>query len=906
MARWHALVLRFTPRRSLCAGRKTASKLQSEGSVKRQNSGSSALPSEYANLLSEAPKKRAVQSTGKSTSASKQSVKQAAAKKASGPKLEKEAAPKTGEGNSARSTEESAAASSKKNDRESSVKSTSKNKGKASLPSEYNSLKFERVSQPTPRLPDSEMRRRRTKFAVGGRHGVMRQSLNPSGIPAALSLPYTWTAGNVTFETGRIARLSNGAVLAKSGGNTVLASFVREQSNEASPDGMLKLTLDYKEKAASRGMLPKNPMKQERQSEKETLVARLMDRSMRPVFEKGIMDNLQLSCAVLSADKRSDTDPLAINAASAAIMLSDQEWAGPVAAVRLAYADKEFIPDPTVDQLRSSTLNIVYAGTKHGMLALEAEGAEIPERIFAKAVNVAHQQILPIIKAQEDLARKLNQKSWKQKLPQNPYETLRYGKKLEKECYDSIRETFKALTFAGKRDRARFFGRLMKSCIDLLPGKGTPEERIAVNELVRKAFRDHIFETKVRLDGRKLDELRSIRAEVAVLSGDVHGSAIFERGDTQVLATTTLGLPFEAQKLDDYLAAVEKEKRFLLHYEFPAFSTGEIGSAARKNRREIGHGRLAEKSLASIVPVEKDSFDPDEIFSGALSVTKKDDGSFRHVVRVNADVLGSDGSSSMATVCAGSLALMDAGVPMKTHVAGISIGLVTSQDQKDHLLLTDILGMEDHLGDMDFKVSGTEAGITAVQMDVKLQQGLPLKLVPQILKRAKEARTQILDVMKKAVPVPNKKLAASAPAMDIIRTEPLMRPLLIKNGMEMLRRITDATSVHMKIEETGDLHLFAPSQDALATARRLVHELIGEVEVGTDLSGPVVRVLDFGVFVEVRPGRQGLLHISQIISPEQRASVNVEEDLPKIGEVLNVTVTEYDKSRGLIKLKLKR
>jgi len=752
--------------------------------------------------------------------------------------------------------------------------------------------------------------------ASGGRPGKAVKSGNSSDVPASLSLPVSVNGRSVKFEAGRLARLAEGSVVATSGGNSVLAAVaVSREGGMEFQDAGTNLQLDYREKAASRGMIPINARKRESSaSDKETLVGRLIDRSLRPLFPKGITDQIQLSCTLMSADSVSNADALSINAASTALLLSHVEWKGPVGAVRLGMVDGEFVENPSIEQLRDSTLNMLVAGTKGHILALEAEAAEIDERTLFEGLERAQEKIGSVIEAQLELAKNY-QKSEKIE-PQeisDPCPLNEAGDLFAVQAVQDFRDVFRSTRSLGKQNRAKLIGRAFGRTLNRLKKIAADhfsqvQLNAKIDSFARQAFRELIVETKTRCDGRALDDIRSIRAEVGLLGGDVHGSALFERGDTQVLAVTTLGLPQEAQKVEQYLAPQEKIKRFLLHYDFPSFCNGEVGTRLKANRREIGHGALAEKSLAWMVPTEEDVLDPFEIFSGNSLIGKRpSDTPFRHVVRVNADVLGSDGSSSMATVCAGSMALMHAGVPLAKHVAGISVGLVAPETHSDFsktnpIFLTDILGIEDHYGDMDFKVAGTANGITALQLDVKLPSGLPLNWASIALEKARIARVQLLKIMSECIPEPAKTLSPAAPVISESKVEPLLRPLLVRNGGEMINRIYEGTGARLFISEVGDLEIHAPNSEACRTARKLVHELIGEVEVGSVYEGKVVRVAEFGVFLEVMPGRHGLLHISEIVPGDQRPTSEIESMLPKLNDKIFVTVIEYDKKRGQIKL----
>src|SRR5438874_2348567 len=600
----------------------------------------------------------------------------------------------------------------------------------------------------------------------------------------------------ISIETGKIARLADGAVVITCGDTMVLASAVSATNIKEGQD-YFPLTVDYREKAAAVGKFPGGYFKREgRPTEKETLTSRMIDRPLRPLFPQGYFYDTQIISILLSADGENDPDILALSGASAALCVSDIPFAGPIGAVRVGRVKGEFVANPTHTERAQSDLDLVYVGTENDVIMIEGSANELAEAEFVKALEFAHGHAREMIRIQKELAAQV-------------------GKP--------------------KRD------------VPLLQ----------VNQ-----------------------DLRPISCEVSVLPR-AHGSAIFQRGETQAVALATLAPIEEAQMLDAY-GGGEQSKRFILHYNFPPFSVGETGRTGGPGRREIGHGALAERSLEPVVPGESD---------------------FRYAVRISSEIMASNGSTSMASVCAGTLALMDAGVPLKTPVAGISVGLVTEfgddRELKRYELLTDIIGSEDHFGDMDFKLCGTDTGITGFQLDLKLP-GVSHKIMAEAIHRAKEARARILEIMRSALDKPRPELSKYAPRIETIKINPEKIGALIGPGGKTIKGIVAETGAGINCEDDGSVHIYATSGESMARAKEIIGSMTREIEIGQTYQGRVVSTKEFGAFVEVFPGKDGLVHISELADFRVKRT----EDVAKVGDIIWVKCIGID-DKGRVKLSRK-
>ncbi|HTL79263.1 MAG TPA: polyribonucleotide nucleotidyltransferase [Candidatus Babeliales bacterium] len=682
----------------------------------------------------------------------------------------------------------------------------------------------------------------------------------------------------ISIETGKIARLADGAVIVTCGDTTVLVSAVSALAIKEGQD-FFPLTVDYREKAAAVGKFPGGYFKREgRPAEKETLTSRMIDRPLRPLFPKGYFYDTQIISILLSADGQNDPDILAINGASAALCVSDIPFAGPIGAVRVGRVNGEFVANPTHDERAQSDLDLIYVGTENDVIMIEGSAKEMPEAEFTKALEFAHGHAREMIQAQKDLVSRVGKpKREAQLLP------------VKQELVEIVRQVVgdrieQALRTEGKSARAKAIDALrdqVKTAIlEKFPETNSFSISQAFDFVEKKTFRAGILEKQQRVDGRGYNDLRQITCEVGVLPR-AHGSSIFQRGETQALALATLAPIEEAQMIDAY-GGGEQSKRFLLHYNFPPFSVGETGRTGAPGRREIGHGALAERSLEPVVPNEND---------------------FRYAIRVSSEIMESNGSTSMASVCGGMLALMDAGVPMKGMVAGISVGLVTEAGDDGQLkryeLLTDIIGSEDHYGDMDFKLCGTDAGITGFQLDLKLP-GVSHKIMAEAIQRAKEARTKILEIMRGTLDQPRNELSKYAPRIETIKINPEKIGALIGPGGKTIKGIVAETGAEINIEDDGSVHIYATTGESMARAKEIIGGMTREIEIGQTYQGRVVTTKEFGAFVEVFPGKDGLVHISELADFRVKRT----EDVVKIGDMIWVKCIGID-DKGRVKLSRK-
>ncbi|HEU4771874.1 MAG TPA: polyribonucleotide nucleotidyltransferase [Candidatus Udaeobacter sp.] len=682
----------------------------------------------------------------------------------------------------------------------------------------------------------------------------------------------------ISIETGKIARLADGAVIVTCGDTTVLVSAVSALAIKEGQD-FFPLTVDYREKAAAVGKFPGGYFKREgRPTEKETLTSRMIDRPLRPLFPKGYFYDTQIISILLSADGQNDPDILAMNGASAALCISDIPFAGPIGAVRVGRVDGEFVANPTHDERAQSDLDLVYVGNENDVIMIEGSAKEMPEAEFTKALEFAHGHAREMIQAQKDLAERVGKpKREAQLLP------------VKQELVEIVRQVVgdrieQALRTEGKSARAKAILALREEVKTAILEKFPEASSFAISQafdfVEKKTFRAGILEKQQRVDGRGYNDLRPISCEVGVLPR-AHGSAIFQRGETQALALATLAPIEEAQMIDAY-GGGEHSKRFILHYNFPPFSVGETGRTGAPGRREIGHGALAERSLEPVVPGEND---------------------FRYAVRVSSEIMESNGSTSMASVCGGMLALMDAGVPMKEMVAGISIGLVSEAGDDGQLkryeLLTDIIGSEDHYGDMDFKLCGTDAGITGFQLDLKLP-GVGHNIMAEAIQRAKEARTKILEIMRGTLDQPRTELSKYAPRIETIKINPEKIGALIGPGGKTIKGIVAETGAEINIEDDGSVHIYATTGESMARAKEIIGGMTREIEIGQTYQGRVVTTKEFGAFVEVFPGKDGLVHISELADFRVKRT----EDVVKIGDMVWVKCIGID-DKGRVKLSRK-
>jgi len=683
----------------------------------------------------------------------------------------------------------------------------------------------------------------------------------------------------IIIETGKLAKLADGAVTVRYGDTLVIVTAVSATKIKEGQD-FFPLTVEYRERAAAVGKIPGGYFKREgRPSEKEILTCRMTDRPLRPLFPKGYLYDTQIITTLLSADGENDPDILSINGASAALMVSDIPFGGPVGAVRVGRVNGQFITQPTHAQMDLSDLDLVYVGSESEIIMIEGSALELPEAEFKKALDYAQEQVQIVIKLQKDLASRVNKA--KRTLPL-------YVTKPEyvEMAYDLVKDRIEGAIYRpSKVERYAAVGALKDEVGVAIKAK-YPEATSfdvgsAFDQVQIKAFRAAILDKQKRSDGRAVTEIRPLSGEVGLLPRS-HGSSLFARGETQALCLATLAPSDEAQELDGYTGG-DITKRFILHYNFPPFSVGETGRVGGLNRREIGHGALAERSVLAVIPSEND---------------------FPYAIRVSSEVMESNGSTSMASVCGGVLALMDAGVPLKTPVAGISVGLVTDYDDADnlkrYLLLDDILGSEDHYGDMDFKLCGTKDGVTGFQLDLKLA-GIPLSLMKEAIDRAVISRTKILGFMETVIAGPRTTLSAYAPRIETIQINPEKIGLVIGPGGKNIKSIVAETGAEINIEDDGRVKIYSTNGDAMERAKEIILGMVGDIEVGKIYRGRVVTLKDFGAFVEVLPGKDGLVHISEW--SDQR--VNRMDDVVKVGdEVWVKCIGQDDKGRSKLSRKV--
>lgn len=672
----------------------------------------------------------------------------------------------------------------------------------------------------------------------------------------------------ITFETGLLAQQANGAVTARIGDTIVFSAVTATKTPREGVD-FFPLQVEYREKYYAAGKFPGGYFKREaKPTEREILTARVTDRPLRPFFPDGYRNDVQINNMLMSTDGENESDILSILASSAALVISDIPFFGPIAAVRVGRINGQFKYNPTHSEMQKSDLNLVYAGSRDLPVMIEGNADEISEADMVAAMKFAHQAMAPLCDAQLKLREMLG-------LPHKQVEDIPANAALLQMAREIAGADLKAaLRINGKLERqdkvAAVKQMLSEKLVERRP-ETTKEEIFQIFDALEiEVTRKLVLEDKVRIGGRAFDEIRPLFAQVGVLPR-THGSALFSRGETQALATVTLGTSEDAQELDA-IAGGPDEKNFILHYNFPPYSVGEVGRVGSTGRREIGHGNLAERSIYPVVPKD-----------------------YPYAIRVVSEIMGSNGSSSMASVCVGTLALMDAGIPIKKPVAGISIGLFTG-DHGQAELVTDIIGAEDHCGDMDFKVSGTRDGITGFQVDLKIR-GLAWTSVEKAFAMAKDARVKILDFMQGVIAQPRPELSPYAPRITVVRINPEKIGALIGPGGKNIRRITDATGAKIDIEDDGTVKIFAVNKESMDAAVREVNLIGAEAEVGKLYHGTVTGIKEFGAFVEILPGKEGLVHISEMADRRIRSV----DEICKVGDLMWVKCIEVQEN-GKIRL----
>ncbi len=689
---------------------------------------------------------------------------------------------------------------------------------------------------------------------------------------AAIKRSFQYGNHTVSFETGEIARQADGAVIVNMDDTVVLVTAVAQKQVMPGRD-FFPLTVNYQERTYAAGKIPGGFFKREgRPSEKETLTSRLIDRPLRPLFPKDFLNEVQVIATVMSVNPEIDPDIPAMIGASAALALSGIPFNGPISAARVGYKDGAYLLNPTLSELKGSQLDLVVAGTEQAVLMVESEASELSEEEMLGAVMYGHEQMQVAIRAIRELAAEAGKPAWDWRPPptdEGLLEKIKARIQTDLESAYQIRE---------KLERQAKIAELREQVITEFSNE---EEGAVSAETVAAAFakiekmlvRERILAGKARIDGRDAYTVRPISARTGVMPR-THGSALFTRGETQALVMVTLGTERDSQIIDALEG--ERRERFLFHYNFPPYCVGETGMVGSPKRREIGHGRLAKRGVQAVMPSEQE---------------------FPYVVRVVSEITESNGSSSMASVCGSSLALMDAGVPIKAPVAGIAMGLIKEEEQ--FAVLTDILGDEDHLGDMDFKVAGTEKGVTALQMDIKIE-GITREIMQQALSQAKEGRIHILGKMAEAIERPRTEMSAYAPRYITMRINPEKIRDVIGKGGATIRALTEETGATIDINDDGTVRIASVDKAAGEEARKRIEEITADVEVGRIYEGKVAKIMDFGAFVTILPGRDGLVHISQI-SDERVENVS---DKLKEGDTVRVKVLEIDK-QGRIRLSIK-
>ena len=676
----------------------------------------------------------------------------------------------------------------------------------------------------------------------------------------------------INIETGKIARQSAGSIVVSCEGTVVL---VTANSSKEPREGIdfFPLMVDYEEKFYAAGKIPGGFFKREgRPSKNAILTSRLIDRPLRPLFPDGYKNDVQVIATVLSYDQKNLPDMLAMIGASTALWISDIPFQGPIGAVRMGLVENEFIVNPGPEELENTELNLIIAGTKDSIMMMEGQAKEVSEEIILKAIGIAQEAIKTIIEGQEQLADVLGKSKVKEEKQYS--ETAELASNLLNEINSLYeKEIKKAICINEKKEREDLLEDIFNQIVEKL---STGEDNLPLlksvyDDACKEAIRNLIIKEKIRVDGRKLDEIRPISCETGVLPR-VHGSALFTRGQTQSLVVTTLGTIKDRQFIDTL--EEESSERFYLHYNFPPFSVGEVRPRRGQSRREIGHGSLAEMALKALIPSEEE---------------------FPYTIRIVSEILESNGSSSMASVCGGSLSLFDAGVPMKRPIAGIAMGLVKKDEKIE--ILTDILGIEDHYGDMDFKAAGSSLGITAIQMDLKIA-GIPKNTLSDILARSKEARLYILEKMNKALSKSREKLSDYAPKISVINVDPTKIGMVIGPSGKNIKKIIEVSGASIDIKDDGEIFIASPDEKSLNQAKKMIEDMVREAKVGETYEGKVTRTTNFGAFVEIFPGKEGLVHISKL----SRKRIGRVEDVVRVNDNILVKCIGID-NQGRIDLR---
>lgn len=675
----------------------------------------------------------------------------------------------------------------------------------------------------------------------------------------------------VSLETGRIARQATGAVMARMGDTMVLVTVVGKKEAKEGVS-FFPLTVNYQEKYYAAGRVPGGYFKREgRPTEKETLTSRLIDRPIRPLFPEGFKNEVQVIATVMSYDPEVQTDIVALLGASAALAISGIPFNGPIGAARVGFKDGAYLLNPSEEAVVESDLDLVVAGTKEAVLMVESEASGLTEAQMLGAVMFGHEQMQVAIKAIEELAEEAGKERWDWTAPEA---NVALQDKVKAAYEAGMIEAYQVQEKQARRDRiAELMTKAVEEQVDEENGVEAREIEDLLHSLEKAIVRDRVLSGQPRIDGRDTKTVRPISVELGVLAR-AHGSALFTRGETQAIVTTTLGTERDGQIIDEL--AGDRRNTFMLHYNFPPYCVGEAGMMTGPKRREIGHGRLAKRAIEAIMPNMED---------------------YPYSLRVVSEVTESNGSSSMATVCGTSLSMMDAGVGVKAPVAGIAMGLIKEGDR--HAVLTDILGDEDHLGDMDFKVAGTREGVTALQMDIKIN-GITKDIMEQALDQARDARLHILGIMEQAIDKPRETVSQHAPQIVTIKIHPDKIRDVIGKGGATIRQITEQSGCTIDISDDGTVKVAATDGEKSAIALQMIEDLTAEVEVGAIYEGPIVKLMDFGAFVSLLPGREGMVHVSQIC--EERVE-NIHEIL-KEGQVVRVKVIEIDR-QGRVRLSMK-
>ncbi|MDR1708745.1 MAG: polyribonucleotide nucleotidyltransferase [Candidatus Accumulibacter sp.] len=682
---------------------------------------------------------------------------------------------------------------------------------------------------------------------------------------------FNYGARQVTLETGEIARQADGAVLVSMDDTVVLVTVVGSKTVKPGQD-FFPLTVDYIEKTYAAGRIPGGFFKREgRPSEKETLTSRLIDRPLRPLFPDGFYNEVQIVAMVVSLNPEVDSDIPALIGASAALAISGIPFNGPIGAARVGYVDGQYVLNPTASQLKQSRLDLVVAGTQSAVLMVESEADVLPEDVMLGAVVFGHEQMQAAVNAINEFVEEAGKPEWDwTPAPKDEELVAKLNALVEADVQEAFRIT-------SKQKRTQRLDEIKAKAVETLTAGENAPDAATIGDLFfdieSRIVRGRILAGEPRIDGRDTRTVRPISIRTGVLPR-AHGSVLFTRGETQALVVATLGTGRDEQIID--ALAGEYRERFMLHYNFPPYATGECGRVGSPKRREIGHGRLAKRAMIAALPKAED---------------------FSYTMRVVSEITESNGSSSMASVCGSTLALMDAGVPLKAHVAGIAMGLIKEGNR--FAVLTDILGDEDHLGDMDFKVAGTDSGVTALQMDIKIQ-GITKEIMQVALAQAKEARLHILDKMQTAIASPRQEVSAYAPRLYTMKINPEKIRDVIGKGGAVIRAITEETGTTIDIQDDGTITIASVNGEAADAARARIEAITADVEVGKTYDGTVLKLLDFGAIVSVLPGRDGLLHISQIANER----VNAVADYLKEGQKVRVKVLEADE-KGRVRLSMK-